>query len=235
MKKKAFTLVELLVVIAIVSLLMAILLPSLQQARERARRLLCATQLKQLHMVTATYAASNSDKIYPSGGQGSYSGSWYANYFNAYRILRGNYLANAEILFCPNNRDDTSGKISLVDSPDWPLVTPANLFIDYSFWGYSIVYERAARNPYYAGIRRKGKELFAADPSAVLFTDHCSWGYQNHPKWRNDIYIKADGGNNHVFSDGHTRFVRVEELDLWDDDYTVIVWNVSSYNFKHYD
>lgn len=45
--RRAFTLIEILVVVAIVALLVAILLPSLANARELARRTVCATQLKQ--------------------------------------------------------------------------------------------------------------------------------------------------------------------------------------------
>ncbi len=63
-KRRTFTLIELLTVIAIVSLLMAILLPSLGAARASARRALCAANLRQVGIGMRAYLNSSNDR-YP--------------------------------------------------------------------------------------------------------------------------------------------------------------------------
>jgi len=59
MKSTGFTLIELLVVISIVALLMAILAPASQSARQQARTVLCGLNIKQLALGLFAYEAEN--------------------------------------------------------------------------------------------------------------------------------------------------------------------------------
>jgi prepilin-type N-terminal cleavage/methylation domain-containing protein/prepilin-type processing-associated H-X9-DG protein len=65
-RSRAFTLVELLVVIAIVGLLIALLLPAVQQAREAARRIDCTSHLKQIALAALSYESAN--QVLPPSG-----------------------------------------------------------------------------------------------------------------------------------------------------------------------
>ncbi len=73
-RKSAFTLVELLVVIAIIGILIALLLPAIQTAREAARRLECRNHLKEMALGCINH--ENTQKFYPTGG---WNWHWFAD------------------------------------------------------------------------------------------------------------------------------------------------------------
>ncbi|HEC03835.1 MAG TPA: type II secretion system protein, partial [Phycisphaerales bacterium] len=63
MKRRGFTLIELLVVIAIIAILMAVLMPALNIARDQARRIHCISNVKNLTLGWLLYKDDNDDRL----------------------------------------------------------------------------------------------------------------------------------------------------------------------------
>lgn len=108
---KGFTLVELLVVISIMSLLMAILLPALGRARDAARAICCASNIRQIGLAFNCYGMDNNDRIIKACDlRASDSGGLQAWNFALIPYVgqqnsQDAFEDKAEVFFCPMDKD----------------------------------------------------------------------------------------------------------------------------------
>lgn len=210
-ERKVFTLIELLVVIAIIAILAAMLLPSLNQARQTAKKIKCAANEKQFGLAFGLYSDTYGGYIPYASNSGNTSPLWCEMLIQADVLKNPNNSRDLGIWNCPDNVEQTQPfssldgtKFNSYSGCGWASFNPATGVYNWDLYPYylgckmsrvkkpSILYAMFEGDRY--RFERSGVNATGGSYPFTVGITHASYRHQR--------------GFNMLFADSHVEWIK---------------------------
>lgn len=149
--KRGFTLVELLVVISIIAILLAMLMPALNKARDQAKTVICLSNTRQIGIALQLFAQENENRlpdIYDGRDQQDFKEYWYVRLMK-YMSVEFKVVGKSTIVpvyICSARRKQISDAELLKNTQSWKVGLPAILDYGVNYGGYGGLFNIGNKN-----------------------------------------------------------------------------------------